>query len=128
MVAELLPILSDAAPDSNPLAKLGNRFHFWSGTSGSPNVFSAIPFSALADFRSVVAILAEPTADGRFLAWSAAIIDAAGHLEGDSGWPMYEPQGSIAFVHFLTENDTDLDALLGDLSPVQSNPEFRLAA
>lgn len=128
MTAELLPILSDAAPVSGPRAKLSNRFQFWSGTAGSSNVFSAVPFSALACFRSVIAILAEPTADGRFLPWSAATIDAAGNLEGDSGWPMNEPPGSITFVHFLTENDTDLKALLGDPSPVQSKPEFKLAA
>jgi hypothetical protein len=128
MVAELQPILSDAAPDSNPRAEFGNRFQLRSGTTGSLNAFSAVPFCALADFRNVVTILAEPTADGRFIAWSAAIIDADGHLEAGSEWPMYEPPGSIAFVHFLSEDDTDLEALLGDLAPVQSTPEFKLAA
>jgi len=129
MVAELLPILSDAATGLSRRAELGDRFRFWRGRSGARYLFSVVPFEALADFRGVAAIVAEPTADGAFLAWSAAIIDSTGRLNTlDAAWPDRTPTGSIVFVHFLAENEAELEALLGDLFPSQPKEEFKLAA
>lgn len=129
MVAELLPILSDAAPGLARRAELGDRFRYWRGCSGARYLFSAVPFEALADFRRVAAIIAEPTADGAFLAWSVAIIDSTGHLAAlDAAWPTCAPTGSIVFVHFLAESDAELEKLLGDLFPLRPNAEFKLAA
>jgi hypothetical protein len=131
MVAELLPILSDASPGLARRAKLGDRFRYWRGRSGDRYLFSAVPFDTLADYRSAVAILAEPTADGSFLAWAAALIDASGRLNADSSWPESVPYGSIAFVHFLAETESERHALLDDVfAPPEADEadEFSLAA
>jgi hypothetical protein len=129
MVAELLPILSDATPGLARRAELGDRFRYWRGRSGARYLFSMVTFEALADFRRVATILAEPTADGGFLAWSAAIIDSAGRVDAlDAAWPASAPEGSVVFVHFLAESDAELEALLGDLFSPEPAAELRLAA
>lgn len=129
MVAELSPILSDTTPGLARRARLGDRFQYWRGRSGTRYVFSAVPFNALADFRSALAILAEPTRDGRFMAWTAADIDSAGWLHPhDSAWPDEAPPGSIAFVHFLAESDGERDEAITDLMGYEPAPEFNLAA
>lgn len=130
MVAEPLPLLSDAVPVLARRAGLDNRFSYWQGQSGQRYLFSAVPFDALADFRSSVAILAEPTNDGRFIAWSAATIDKAGYLHLlDDAWPVGAAAGTLAFVHFLAETDADRQSLVDDLFPAaQVVPEFSLAA
>lgn len=133
MVTELLPILSDATPGLARRAKLGDRFRYWRGHSGARYLFSAVPFDTLGDYRSAVAMLAEPTADGSFLAWTAALIDASGRLHADTSWPQGVPHGSIAFVHFLTETEAEQHALLDDLfAPADAAEEeaetFSLAA
>jgi hypothetical protein len=131
MVAELLPILSDAAPGTARRAEIGDRFRYWRGSSGSRYLFSVVPFAALADFRNAAVILAEPTADGDFLAWTGAFIDASGRLEAlDDAWPTGAIPGVLAFVHFLAESEAELRALLNDLfpAPAQGEVEFKLAA
>jgi len=128
MVAELLPVLSDAAPGLARRAEFGDRFRYWRGRSQRRYLFSMVPFEALADFRRAAAIVAEPVSGG-FLAWSAAIIDSAGRLEPlDAAWPASAPAGSVVFVHFLADNDAELEALLGDLFASQPAAELRLAA
>ena len=129
MVAELLPILSDAAPGLARRAELGDRFRYWRGRSGTRYLFSMVPFDTLEDFRQAAAIVAEPMANGGFLAWSAAIIDSAGRLGSiDAAWPRSAPEGSVVFVHFLAESDAELEALLGDLFLPEPAAELRLAA
>lgn len=129
MVAELLPILSDAAPDLARRAELGDRFRYWRGRSGTRYLFSMVPFDSLTDFRRAAAIVAEPLTDGGFLAWSAAIIDSGGRLDAlDAAWPRGVPAGSVVFVHFLAESDAELEALLGDLFSPEPALELRLAA
>lgn len=129
MFAYLIPIVSDTAPRPSQRADFGDRFRYWRGISGTRYLFSAVPFDALSAFRRVAAIVAEPGADGNFVAWSAALIDSTGRLNAlDAAWPAHNPTGSIVFVHFLAENDAELERLLGDLFPRQSNSEFRLAA
>jgi hypothetical protein len=128
-VAEPLPALSDPVLGLARRAELGDRFRYWRGSSGARYLFSAVPFAALADFRSAAAILAEPTADGRYLAWSAAVIDSAGRLNRlDQSWPVGAPAGSVAFVHFLAETEAELYALVSDLFPQAATGEIRLAA
>lgn len=129
MVAELLPILSDAAPGLARRAELGDRFRYWRGRSGTRYLFSIVPFDTLKDFRRAAAIVAEPMADGNFLAWTAAIIGSAGSLHAlDAAWPDRAPTGSVVFVHFLAESDAELEALLGDLFAPEPADELRLAA
>jgi hypothetical protein len=122
MVAELSPFLSDATPGLARRAKLGDH-------PRGQAVFSPVPFEALSDFRSALAILAEPAGDGRFIPWATAVIDAAGRLKPtDRSWPAAVPQGSVAFVHFLVESDEidqeSMEDLLAETVPV----EFSLAA
>jgi hypothetical protein len=129
MVAELSPSLSDAAPGLARRAKLGNRFHYWRGRSGERYLFSAVPFETLADFRSAVAMLAEPTGDGRFLAWTVADIDSAGRLRAaDGAWPRSMPRGTIAFVHFLAGTADERQDLIDDLFEPAPAPALSLAA
>jgi hypothetical protein len=129
MVADLLPILSDAAPGLAHRAEFGDRFRYWRGRSGARYLFSKVPFEALVDFRRAAAVMAEPVTDGGFLAWSAAIIDSTGRLDSlDPAWPTSVPAGSVVFVHFLAESDAELEALLGDLFSPEPVGELRLAA
>ena len=129
MVAELSPLLSDTTPSLARRAKLGDRFRYWSGQSGRRYLFSAVPFEALADFRSAVAILAEAATDGRFIAWAVGVIDSAGRLEADDGsWPAIAPRGSVAFVHFLAETDRERQELFDDLFVAAAPPALSLAA
>lgn len=129
MVAELPPALSEVTPELSRRARLGNRFQYWCGQSGMRYLFSAVPFDTLADFRSAVAILAEPTADGRFVAWAAAIIDSDGRLHAtNNSWPEMPPTGSIAFVHFLAESDSERQLLIDEIFPPALSPTFSLAA
>jgi hypothetical protein len=131
MVAEILPILSDAMPGLARREKLGNRFHYWRGRSDRRYLFSAVPFEALGDFRSAVVLLAEPAVDGRFIAWAVAIIDSAGRLHPQDGsWPLNAPRGSIAFIHFLAETDEEQRDVVEDLfaGTVATEPALNLAA
>jgi hypothetical protein len=117
MVAELSPFLSDATPGLARRAKLGDH------PRGQP-VFSPVPFEALSDFRSALAILAEPAGEGRFIPWATAVIDAAGRLRPtDRSWPTAAPRGSVAFVHFLVESDEidqeSMEDLLAEAVPVE---------
>lgn len=129
MMIEQSPSLSEPMTGLTRRERFGNRFRHWRGHSGGRYLFSAVPFETLADFRSTVAILAEPAADGRFFAWSAALIDSMGHLHAvDESWPAYTPSGSVAFVHFLAETDEERQTLIDDLFPHAPPQEFNLAA
>lgn len=129
MMTEQSPTLSEPMTDLARRERFGNRFRHWRGHSGGRYLFSAVPFETLSDFRSAVAILAEPAADGRFFAWSAALIDSTGHLHAvDGSWPTYTPKGSVAFVHFLAETDEERQTLIDDLFPHAPPQEFNLAA
>lgn len=122
MVAELSPFLSDATPGLARRAKLGDH-------PRRQAVFSPVPFEALSDFRSALAILAEPAGEGRFIPWATAVIDAAGRLRPtDRSWPAAAPQGSVAFVHFLVESDEIDQASMEDLLVEAVPVEFSLAA
>jgi hypothetical protein len=129
MVAELIPTLSDTPPELARRTRLGDRFHYWRGRSGARYLFSAVPFDTLTDFRSAVAMLAEPTSDGRFIAWAVADIDSAGRLRDEDGsWPASVPHGSIAFVHFLAGTSGERQDLIGDLFTPAPAPALSLAA
>jgi hypothetical protein len=122
MVAELSPFLSDSPPGLARRAKLGDH------PRGQP-IFSPVPFEALPDFRSALAILAEPAGNGRFIPWATAVIDAAGRLRPtDRSWPAAAPQGSVAFIHFLAESDAMDEALMEDLLAEAIPVELSLAA
>jgi hypothetical protein len=122
MVAELLPFLSDAMPGLARRAKLGDH-----PVPTAPHLFSPMPFEALADFRSALAILAEPTGDGRFVPWAAAVIDSAGRLHAEDGsWPSTAPLGSVAFVHFLDDAESETGALVDEFAA--GPPALNLAA
>jgi hypothetical protein len=123
MVAELSPFLSDATPGLARRAKLGDRCP----APTVPRMFSPVPFEALADFRSALAILAEPAGAGRFIPWAVAVIDSAGRLRAEDGsWPSTAPKGSVAFVHFLS--DADDREMAEDLIGAAVPAEFNLAA
>ncbi len=122
MVAELSPFLSDSPPGLARRAKLGDH------PRGQP-IFSPVPFEALTDFRSALAILAEPAGNGRFIPWATAVIDAAGRLRPtDRSWPAAAPRGSVAFIHFLADSDAMDEAMMEDLLVDAIPVELSLAA
>jgi hypothetical protein len=129
MITEPFPLLSDPASALSRRANLDDRFRYWRGCSGARYLFSVVPWEALADFRRAAVILAEPKADGGFLAWTGAIIMSSGRIDRlNESWPSSPPVGSIAFVHFLADSDTELRGLLEDLFPSQPAGELKLAA
>lgn len=117
MVAALSPLLSDDPPDLVRRAKLGDRFHYWRGHSGRRYLFSAVSAEALSDFRSVVALIAEPRPNGRLAATAIAILDGAGRvLCGETPWPRTMPPDAVLLVHFLAQTDAERRDLVADLS------------
>src|SRR5690242_9507740 len=91
-----LALPSDDPPEPARDAGYGDQFRYWRGASGRRYLFSLVPNEALADFRFVVVLLAERSADGRLIGRSLIDVDA-------SGWPGTHgpPEGGISFVHFL---------------------------
>ncbi len=116
-----LSLLSEDAPPLARDAGFGYRFRYWRGASGRRYLFSAVPSEALADFRSVVVIYAEPVAEGRLRARALFIIAANGQADG--AMPKRVP-GDKAFVHFLAPSDAERAGLVDDLAAVP----LRLAA
>ncbi|HWB49864.1 MAG TPA: hypothetical protein VG651_12200, partial [Stellaceae bacterium] len=68
MVAVLPPLLSDQPPEVPQRVGLGDRFHYFRGLSGRRYLFTAVDRRDLPDFRSAVALVAEPAAEGRLAA------------------------------------------------------------
>ena len=125
-------LLSDAANGPARRSGLGHRFVHWRGSSGIRHLFSAVPFDTLQDYRSAVAVLAERTSDGLFLAWTAAEIDASGRIHPlDDSWPSWPPASVFAFVHFLTEDADTRRAMIKDIFgviPMREETQLALAA
>ncbi len=125
MVAVVPPLLSDYPPELPQKAGLGDRFHYFRGRSGRRYLFSAVPEDALADFRSVVAILAEPMGQGRLAARQIVTLDACGRpAVGDGAWPPRLSSRTICLVHLLAASERDRFAVVADLGTMP----MRLAA
>ena len=86
MVAVVPPLLSDRPPEIPQKAGLGDRFHYFRGRSGRRYLFTAVSGEALADFRSVVAILAEPAPSGGLAAHAVVTVDARGRIDPLLDW------------------------------------------
>jgi hypothetical protein len=119
MVAELPSLLSDHPSDVPRRAGLGDRFHHFRGRSGRRYLFSVVAGRDHADFRSVVAIVARRTSDGRLAALSIATLDARGRpADNACRWPPLVPHDGIVLVHLLAVTDAERCALVADLAPV----------
>ena len=116
-----LSLLSENAPEPARHAGYGYRFRYWRGASGRRYLFSAVPSEALADFRSVVVIHAEPVAEGRLRARALFIVGADGQT--DVPMPKRVP-GDKVFVHFLAATEAERAQLVEDLAAAP----LRLAA
>jgi hypothetical protein len=129
MVAELSHILSTPPSAPTQRSQFGNRIFCRCGQTGRRFLCSVVPFEAVEEFRSALAFLAEPIGDGRFIVWAAATIDSTGKLHAeDQSWPTDLPNGSVAFVHFLTENESEREELVNNLFGPAMLPELSLAA
>jgi hypothetical protein len=113
-------LLSEDAPESARDAGLGYRYRYWRGASGRRYLFSAVPSKALADFRSVIVIHAEPVADGRL---RARVVYTVGAHDSTEPSPARAP-GDKVFVHFLAATEEERRRIIEDLAAVQ----VRLAA
>ncbi len=115
MVAVLTPLLSDLPPEVPQRVGLGDRFHYFRGSSGHRYLFTAVARDDLADFRSVVVLLARPAPNGRLAANWIAVTDSFGRLEArDRRLP--DAPDTIVLVHLLAETDRERRALIADLS------------
>ena len=78
-----------------------------------------MPAEALADFRSVVVILAESAGSGRLTAHTVAALDACGRPRlADRPWPPATARKTICLVHLLAATDTERLAVVADLAAV----------
>lgn len=120
MVAVAPPLLSDRPPEIPQKAGLGDRFHYFRGRSGRRYLFTVVAGEALADFRSVVAMLAEPTPAGRLSARALVTLDALGCIGpgADPAWPPAEDRKTLYLVHLLAATDTERRAVIADLAPL----------
>ncbi len=119
MVAVAPPLLSDRPPEIPQKAGLGDRFHYFRGRSGRRYLFTAVAGDALADFRSVVAMLAEPAPDGRLSARAVVTVDALGCA--DRGWPPGDGRQTLCLIHLLAQTEAERRAVVADLAslPIQ---------
>jgi len=125
MVAVLPPLLSDQPPEVPQRVGLGDRFHYFRGSSGRRYLFSTVPRDALADFRAAVVIVARPAGNGRLAAHWIAVLDTFGRPSaGDRRLPPMPGTGEVILVHLLSANDQSRRDLVADLSA----PAFALAA
>jgi hypothetical protein len=117
MVAELSQLLlSDEPPAVVRRARIGDHFHYWRGRSGRRYLFTAVHPADIADFRSVVALVAEPVTGGRLAAKAVAVLDAAGRvLPGEMPWPRRFSADAVLLVHFLAETEAERRDILADL-------------
>ena len=126
MVAVLPPLLSDQPPEVPQRAGLGDRFHYFRGSSGRRYLFSTVPRDELADFRSAVVIVARPAANGRLAAHWITVLDVFGRPSaGDRRWPPVPGAGEVILVHLLSADDRQRRDLVADLSAA---PDLALAA
>jgi hypothetical protein len=118
MVAVAPPLLSDRPPEIPQQAGLGDRFHYFRGRSGRRYLFTVVANEALADFRNVVAVLAEPTPSGRLAAHAVVTVDALGHigpLAGRAGMPGRAGQ-TLCLVHLLAASEAERRVVVADLA------------
>ena len=118
MMADLA-ILSGETPRPARQAGLQHRFRYWRGASGKRYLFSVVPAEALADFRAVVVMQAEPMADGRLICRSVCAVESNADM-------VALPRGMVALVHFLAPTELERRRIVNDLS--YSRPTLRLAA
>jgi hypothetical protein len=113
-----LSLLSEDAPKPARRAGYGYRFRYWRGASGRRYLFSVVPVEALADFRAVVVMFAEPAANGRMRGRALFTIGP----EGTHTLPR-KPDDKV-LVHFLASTETERQRVVDDLAAVS----IRLAA
>lgn len=116
MVAVLPPLLSAQPPAVPRRAGLGDRFHYFRGSSGRRYLFSAIPRAGIGDFHSAVVALARRASDGRIAAHWIAAIDRAGRVRSGLRMPPLTSD-TIVLVHLLAPGEAERDDLVADLAP-----------
>ncbi len=118
MVAVVPPLLSDRPPEIPQKAGLGDRFHYFRGRSGRRYLFTVVADEALEDFRSVVAMLAEPAPAGRLAARAVATLDAFGRIgqTPDLAWPPAQGRRTLCLVHLLAASEAERRAVVADLA------------
>ena len=117
MVAVVPPLLSDRPPEIPQQAGLGGRFHYFRGRSGRRYLFTMVSDETLTDFRSVVAMLAEPAPAGRLAARAVATVDALGRIGPalDPAWPPVRGRQALYLVHLLAASEAERRAVVADL-------------
>jgi hypothetical protein len=105
---------------------LGDRFHYFRGSSGRRYLFSALAEADIAGFHSAVVMIARPAAHGRLAAHWIAALDASGRpVAGDRRWPLAIARDAVVLVHLLSEDEQQRRDLVADLTAV---PALALAA
>ena len=117
MVLVAPPLLSDRPPDLPQRAGL-DRFHYFRGRSGRRYLFTVVTNEALADFRNVVAMLAEPAEAGRLAARAVVTMDPYGRVgpAADRAWPPVADRQALCLVHLLAGTEAERCAVVADLA------------
>ena len=119
-VAVLPPLLSDQPPEVPRKAGLGDRFHYFRGSSGRRYLFSTVPAGELRDFHSAVVILARTAPSGRLAAYSVARLDETGRLAGSDRFRIRAiTSDTVVLVHLLAAGEAERRDLVADLVPAQ---------
>jgi hypothetical protein len=106
-----LALLSDDPPEPALDAGYGDRFRYWRGASGRRYLFSLVPADALADFSSVVVMVAERRADGRLIGRALVDVGEAGYR-----YPVRFTPSETPFVHFMALSRDARRRLIEDLA------------
>jgi hypothetical protein len=123
MVAALSPLLSAQPPAVPQRAGLGDRFHYFRGTSGRRYLFSAVAVTELADFCSAVVMMARRSPDGRLSAQWLTVLDPFGRPVGSPRhWPPVTAPDTVTLVHLLSATEAERFALVDDLAPPVAPP------
>jgi hypothetical protein len=118
MVAVVPPLLSDQPPEVPRRAGLGDRFHYFRGTSGRRYLFSTVRPHELGDFHSAVVVIARRIAGGRLAACSVALLGPFGrHVGNDRLGMRAVPADAVALIHLLAGTDAERRDLIADLAP-----------
>jgi hypothetical protein len=119
MVAVLPPLLSDQPPEVPRRAGLGDRFHYFRGSSGRRYLFSTVPAGELGDFHSAVVILARRAPGGRLAAYSVAVLDETGRPAGGDRFRLRTiASDTLVLVHLLAGSEAARRELVADLVPL----------
>jgi hypothetical protein len=109
-----LTAFHDGVPSAIRVPGFEPLFHFWRGASGHRYLFTHSAPEAMAHFRDVVVLIAEPAGDGALVGRCVALAESHEARRELLDFLAANPRCQ-AFVHFLAESAGDRRTVLADL-------------